>query len=227
MAANEWFYARDGQKFGPVSGKHLKELATIGVLRRNDLIWSPGYTMWRPAKKFRGLLPKMDATSLSPAMSLFWKPTEADGAQESNKFQGMFLEPDSPATAVTPPLPPTATSKKAIPVTATRSGTNSTAARPTTRRQSVSAAISEVANTPPLARLSASQPTRKTNSSPNPVVVIDAPKAGRKGLSSNEKIAIGAGRRRDRADLWRGDDPRTALSGRYLPAGGDHRSPPP
>src|ERR1700716_1512969 len=97
--ANEWFYARDGQKFGPVSGKRLKELATIGVLRRNDLIWSPGYTMWRPAKKFRGLLPKMDATSLSPAMSLFWKPTEADGVQDANKFQGMFLEPDTPATA--------------------------------------------------------------------------------------------------------------------------------
>jgi hypothetical protein len=182
--ANEWFYAKDGQKFGPVSGKRLKELATIGVLRRNDLIWSPGYSVWRPAKKFRGLLPKMDATSLTPAMSLFWRPVDIDTNDGGDdKLRGMFLEPDSPATAITPPLPGAA-AKKAV---ATSAPAGKATAAPVTVR--------------PTAKRPAapSQTTARTSSAPARAVrqaepvVTTASKPKWRGMSSKEKLAIAGG----------------------------------
>ncbi|HEV3167302.1 MAG TPA: DUF4339 domain-containing protein [Isosphaeraceae bacterium] len=187
--ANEWFYAKDGQKFGPITGKRLKELATIGVLRRNDLIWSPGYSVWRPAKKFRGLLPKMDATSLNPAMSLFWKPTDTGG--EENRLQGMFLEPDSPATAVTPPLP-SAGGKKASGASHSNGASSPAAVRTATKRPSAAAAIADATSSPTAVRPSVSQPAAKKQPIPQPVA-IEQPKGGWMGLSSKEKILIGGG----------------------------------
>lgn len=179
--ANEWFYAKDGQKFGPVSGKRLKELATIGVLRRNDLIWSPGYAVWRPAKKFRGLLPKMDATSLTPAMSLFWRPTDIDTSDGGDdKLRGMFLEPDSPATAITPPLPGGAASKKATASASAPAG---------------KAVAAPIATRPATKRAPAPAPAR-TSSAPAPAskqVEQIVASARRRGLSSKEKLAIAGG----------------------------------
>jgi hypothetical protein len=192
--ANEWFYARDGQKFGPVTGKRLKELATIGVVRRNDLIWSPGYAVWRPAKKFRGLLPKMDATSLSPAMSLFWRPgnIEADGDE---RIKG-FLEPDSPATSITPPLPGTAT-KKAPTRVASAVAAPSSGGHPTPRtiqRRPSLASINEAAN-----GSSSSAVVSRASAIPAPprpqpqVAAAPQPKGTWAGMSTKEKLALGGG----------------------------------
>jgi len=188
--ANEWYYARDGQTFGPVTGKRLKELGTAGLLRRDDLIWSPGYSVWRAAKKFRGLLPRMDASTASPAMPLFWKPSDSAG-EFDNRFQGLYLGPDSRAPAGTPPLPETVVRKPR--------GGNSTlvaAAPPPARtpamRHSLSAAIAEVGRTP-----AASPVTRF------PVVLeeensaAEAATAPLKGswarISPQERMAIGGG----------------------------------
>lgn len=53
--ATEYYYARDGQRFGPVSGKQLRELATTGQLQPADLIWSPEKNEWLPAAKIKAL----------------------------------------------------------------------------------------------------------------------------------------------------------------------------
>jgi hypothetical protein len=190
--ANQWFYAKDGQKYGPVTGKRLKELAMIGVVRRNDLIWSPGYSVWRPAKKFRGLLPKMDATSFNPAMSLFWRPGES--AQSENAFEG--LEPNSAATAVTPPLPRLNGAKSAADGTvATRVAPASTS-RATPTRATVNRTNSNGrhrAAPAPSAAPSVTSVLRPHSARAVAEAAVAQPKAARSGFGLKGTLAIGGG----------------------------------
>ena len=50
-----WFYARGGQRFGPVSFQNLKELAASGGIQRGDLTWTEGMTEWARADKIVGM----------------------------------------------------------------------------------------------------------------------------------------------------------------------------
>lgn len=58
MANDQWFYARNGQKNGPVAGSILKQLARSGELSLSDLVWREGMTEWAPASKVKGLFPE-------------------------------------------------------------------------------------------------------------------------------------------------------------------------
>ncbi len=53
--ASSYYYARGGQRFGPVSGSQLKELAASGQLAPDDLVWKDGMADWEPARKLKGL----------------------------------------------------------------------------------------------------------------------------------------------------------------------------
>src|SRR5215210_3144639 len=101
--ATQWFYSQYDKKYGPLTGKQMKELATVGLLHPDDLIWSAGFPDWKSAKLFLGLFPKND-NGISPSMSVLWKLDESDGST-ADKLQGLLLDPDGPETAATPPLP--------------------------------------------------------------------------------------------------------------------------
>lgn len=45
----EWYLARDGQQFGPLSDAELKKFVELGHLRATDLLWRQGFPDWRPA----------------------------------------------------------------------------------------------------------------------------------------------------------------------------------
>ena len=45
----EWYLARDGQQFGPLSDVELKKFVELGHLRATDLLWRHGFSDWRPA----------------------------------------------------------------------------------------------------------------------------------------------------------------------------------
>jgi hypothetical protein len=45
----EWFLARDGQQFGPVSDVEFRKLVELGHLRPTDLVWREGLPEWKPA----------------------------------------------------------------------------------------------------------------------------------------------------------------------------------
>jgi hypothetical protein len=47
--AQEWHYAKDGQRHGPITSHQLKELAGSGELRPTDLVWTDGQDEWKPA----------------------------------------------------------------------------------------------------------------------------------------------------------------------------------
>lgn len=53
----EYYYTRDGQRNGPVSGAQLRDLALKGELRPTDLIWSPEKQKWIPAGEIKALFP--------------------------------------------------------------------------------------------------------------------------------------------------------------------------
>jgi hypothetical protein len=58
MAA-EWYYARDGERFGPVDFDELKRKAYIGLVGTDDLVWCEGMSDWEEASRIAGLLPRM------------------------------------------------------------------------------------------------------------------------------------------------------------------------
>lgn len=44
-----WYYARGGQRYGPVEQAELQRLAAAGQLVANDLVWRSGLPDWLPA----------------------------------------------------------------------------------------------------------------------------------------------------------------------------------
>jgi hypothetical protein len=66
--ASQWYYARNGVRFGPVSGQQLKQLAATGELLPQDLLWKEGLPDWRPARAAKGLFPAPQAASVPPPL---------------------------------------------------------------------------------------------------------------------------------------------------------------
>ena len=55
----QWYYARDDEQFGPISGAELRSLAAAGELTRDNLVWREGMSEWSAAGKMRGLFPEL------------------------------------------------------------------------------------------------------------------------------------------------------------------------
>lgn len=55
--SDNWYYARNGERKGPVSLAKLKEMAGEGWLTPEDLIWRVGLPEWTPAKDSAELFP--------------------------------------------------------------------------------------------------------------------------------------------------------------------------
>ena len=45
----QWYLAREGQQFGPISEAELAKFIELGHLQPNDLLWRDGFPDWRPA----------------------------------------------------------------------------------------------------------------------------------------------------------------------------------
>jgi hypothetical protein len=45
----QWFLAREGQQFGPISEAEMSKLVELGHLQPTDLLWRDGFPDWRPA----------------------------------------------------------------------------------------------------------------------------------------------------------------------------------
>ena len=48
-SSTQWYLARDGQQFGPISEAELAKFIELGHLQPNDLLWRDGFPDWRPA----------------------------------------------------------------------------------------------------------------------------------------------------------------------------------
>lgn len=63
MAAQEWYYASEGQATGPVSLQELQRLAFFGKIFPDTLVWTEGMANWEPA----GTLPQINFGAPPPA----------------------------------------------------------------------------------------------------------------------------------------------------------------
>ena len=61
----EWYYAKDGEKRGPVTTPQLKQLAATGELQPDDKIWREGLDGWAKASEAKGLFGGSEPPSLS------------------------------------------------------------------------------------------------------------------------------------------------------------------
>lgn len=53
--SENWYFAKNGRREGPVSFERLKQLARSGWLARDDLVWQEGMADWIPAGQAEGL----------------------------------------------------------------------------------------------------------------------------------------------------------------------------
>lgn len=53
----DWYYARDGQQYGPINSAQLKQLAQSGGLVPDDLVFREGSKDWVAASTVQGLFP--------------------------------------------------------------------------------------------------------------------------------------------------------------------------
>ena len=45
----DWYLARAGQQFGPLSDLEMSKFNELGHLQKTDLVWRKGFSDWRPA----------------------------------------------------------------------------------------------------------------------------------------------------------------------------------
>lgn len=98
----QWFIARDGKQYGPLSDLEMQKLVELGHLRPVDLVWRPGFPDWRPAAS---LMPKPAAAApAAPAPEPQAAATHAQPQRQphSQNQPQAYGEPHSPAPAQQP-----------------------------------------------------------------------------------------------------------------------------
>lgn len=65
--AEQWYYTRQGQRFGPLSIEQMRQLALAGQLQQADLVWTEGMSEWTPAGRFAQLFAPAPASPAAPA----------------------------------------------------------------------------------------------------------------------------------------------------------------
>lgn len=63
---SQWYYARQGQRSGPVSAEQFKELASSGQILPSDSVWKKGMEKWVPAGSLKGLFPNSALSDVPP-----------------------------------------------------------------------------------------------------------------------------------------------------------------
>lgn len=43
---SQWYLGRDGTQYGPLTDAEMKKLAALGHLKKDDLVWRPGFSEW-------------------------------------------------------------------------------------------------------------------------------------------------------------------------------------
>jgi hypothetical protein len=140
--AEEWFYAHEGQEFGPFTTSQLKRLGAAGQIRPTDLVWKAGMVKRVPAKSVKGLCPEAARAATPPgrtpapaapaeevieliAVDAPSTPTQAHvSTQVDEVVELVSAEPVPPTTAPYPPQgqyaqappPPAAPPLRGVPV---------------------------------------------------------------------------------------------------------------
>ena len=89
MAADAWFYTREGEKIGPVTLSDLRIKASEGALNpRLDMVWTQGMDGWKASGEIEGLFERSAApqvpVELAPAADPYRPPGQGTAAEMMN-----------------------------------------------------------------------------------------------------------------------------------------------
>ena len=94
---NQWHYAKQGQRIGPVSEEHFKSLALSGEIQPTDMVWTEGMSQWMEAKNIEGLFPYVNPR-LSPPLPT--NPTTQSSYIQNQGDQSLIHPSNSPHNPV-------------------------------------------------------------------------------------------------------------------------------
>jgi TM2 domain-containing membrane protein YozV len=94
--ADDWYYAQNQDRRGPVSFVKLKTIAADGWLRREDLVWHAGMTEWTAAEKVPGLFASSLGQLLQDTIAGVRSPIEAKPAEDQQTSQPPGIPADIP-----------------------------------------------------------------------------------------------------------------------------------
>jgi GYF domain 2 len=95
-AQMEWYLARDGKQYGPLTNAEMQKFVELGHLRPTDLVWRQGFPDWRPAAVVFPTRPTPTPTPAHPA-----PPSGRTWASEPSQ-QAPLRQPASPSAAGRP-----------------------------------------------------------------------------------------------------------------------------
>jgi len=99
---SDWYYARGGQTFGPVSRMRIEEMARAGELNpANDLLWTDSMTEWLPAGQVSGIFTEAAPPAPAPGPSVLPGPAPST----TDRFLNPYAPPQSQRTPVTAAQP--------------------------------------------------------------------------------------------------------------------------
>src|SRR5262245_28176469 len=103
----QWYYARQGETFGPFTPAQLRDLARQGTLLPDDMVSRPGAKKWVPASSIPGLFGEPEpSTAVSPTPR---GPVPLTPAADSPWFTGVTPTPAAAPVAIQQQPSPSAT----------------------------------------------------------------------------------------------------------------------
>jgi len=72
----QYWFARDGQKFGPYAEAHVRDRYAQGELLATDLVWTDGMPQWQPAAEVFGAAPPPAPSPYRPPAARVARETE-------------------------------------------------------------------------------------------------------------------------------------------------------
>lgn len=79
----QFYYAQNGQRFGPLALKQLQELVASNQVRPEDMVWRDGMAQWVAAREVPDLFPSMSAAVRPKAPFQDAMPSAASAPAES------------------------------------------------------------------------------------------------------------------------------------------------
>src|SRR5262249_45031028 len=67
MAMADWYYAKGGERLGPVSSAQLRQMAQSGELLPTDMVFKEGGTQWTAASTISNLFPAVGGGQTRPS----------------------------------------------------------------------------------------------------------------------------------------------------------------
>lgn len=94
---DQWYFGRDGQRFGPFSAAQLKEQGALGKLQPTNTVWKSGIDKGMPAERVKNLFPAPQAAAAPANANAPATAADASAQQPSPGLSPATLDP-APAT---------------------------------------------------------------------------------------------------------------------------------